>query len=82
MVFSVGSMRHPPALYAVALHGSGTPELILPPGGIERAEDWSPDGRFLLYFGARTESGSGLWVLNPDGEPKPRKLLSVGRRPN
>ncbi len=77
MVFSVGSMGHPPALYAVALHGSGTSELIVPPGGIQRAEDWSPDGRSLLYFGARTVSGTGLWVLNPNGEPNPRKLLSV-----
>jgi eukaryotic-like serine/threonine-protein kinase len=78
IVFSIGSMRHPPSLYAVALHGSGTAESILPPGGIQRAEDWSPDGHSLLYFSARTESGSGLWVLNPDAEPKPRKLLPVG----
>jgi dipeptidyl aminopeptidase/acylaminoacyl peptidase len=58
------------------LRGSGSPEPILPPGGVQRAEDWSPDGRFLLYFGAGTEAGSGLWVVNVEGERKPRKLLS------
>jgi Tol biopolymer transport system component/predicted Ser/Thr protein kinase len=78
IAFSVGSMRHPPSLYELALHGSSTPEPILPPGGIQHAEDWSADGRFLLYFSARTEADSGLWVLNPDGEPKPHKLLSEG----
>jgi hypothetical protein len=31
---------------------------------------------FPLYFGARTEGGSGLWVVNLEAEPKPRKLLS------
>jgi Tol biopolymer transport system component/predicted Ser/Thr protein kinase len=78
IAYSVGSMRHPPSLYAVALHGSGTAESILPPGGIQRAEDWSPDGHSLLYFSARTESGSGLWVLNPDAKSKPRELVPMG----
>ena len=77
IAFSVGSMRHAPSLYALSLHGSGGAEPILPPGGIQRPDDWSPDGRFILYFAARTESGSGLWVLNVEGEPKPRKLVSV-----
>jgi Tol biopolymer transport system component len=77
IAFSIGSMRHAPSLYAFSLRGSGTPEPILPPGGIQRADDWSPDGRFILYFAAQTESGSGLWVLNVEGEPKPRKLVSV-----
>ena len=77
IAFSVGSMRHAPSLYMLALHGPEAPEPILPPGGIQRAEDWSRDGHFLLYFLAATESGSGLWVLNMEGERKPRKLLSV-----
>ena len=77
IAFSVGSMRHAPSLYALSLRGAGGAEPILPPGGIQRPDDWSPDGRFLLYFAARTESGSGLWVLNVEGEPKPRRLVSV-----
>jgi Tol biopolymer transport system component len=77
IAFAVVSMRHPPALHWLALRGSGSPEPILPPGGAQRAEDWSPDGRFLLYFGgALTPAGSGLWVVNVEGERKPRKLFS------
>src|SRR6266536_3810649 len=70
-------MSHPPALQRLALRGSASPEPILPPGEVQRAEDWSPDGRFILYFaGMLTKEGSGLWVVNLEGEPKPRKLLS------
>ena len=76
IAFGIRSWSDPRILHRLALRGSGSPEPILPPGGIQRAEDWSPDGRFLLYFGARTEGGSGLWVVNLEGEPKPRKLVS------
>jgi eukaryotic-like serine/threonine-protein kinase len=77
IVFSVGSMRHAPSLYALSLRGSGAPEPVLPPGGIQRADDWSPDGRSILYFAAQTDSGSGLWVFSIEGEAKPRRLVSV-----
>ena len=76
IAFGIRSWSDPRILHWLALRGSGSPEPILPPGGIQRAEDWSPDGRFLLYFGARTEGGSGLWVVNLEGEPKPRRLVS------
>ena len=76
IAFAVRSLSDPRILHWLALRGSASPVPILPPGGIQRTEDWSPDGRFLLYFGARTEGGSGLWVVNLEGEPKPRKLLS------
>ena len=76
IAFSIRSPSDPRILHWLALRGSASPEPILPPGGIQRTEDWSPDGRFLLYFGARTEAGSGLWVVNLEGKPEPRKLLS------
>ncbi len=77
IVFSAGSMRHAPSLYALSLRGSGAPEPVLPPGGIQRADDWSPDGRSLLYFSAQADSGSGLWVFSMEGEAKPRRLVPV-----
>ena len=77
IAFGLTSMRHPPSLYWLGLRGSGSPEPILPPGEVQRTEDWSADGRFVLYFGgAVTEAGSGLWVVNLEGERKARKLLS------
>jgi hypothetical protein len=39
------------------------------------AQDWSRDGRFLLY-----STGSGnldLWMLPLDGEPKPQKYVAT-----
>ncbi len=76
IVFSAASMRHAPSLFALSLRGSDAPEPVLPPGGIQRADDWSPDGRSILYFAAQTDSGSGLWVTT-EGEAKPRRLVSV-----
>ena len=81
IAFGVGSIRHPPAMYWLGLRGAGSPEPILPAGGSQRAEDWSPDGHFLVYFDPRTNSGNGLWVLNVDGDRKSRKLLSETTRP-
>lgn len=77
LAFSAGSMRHAPSLFALAVHTPGSPQPLLPPQGLQRADDWSRDGRFLLYFAAQTESGSGVWVMNFEGERNPRKLLSV-----
>ena len=77
IVFSVGSMRHAPSLYVVSLRDASASEPILPPEGIQHPDDWSPNGRSILYFAAQTESGNGLWVLNLEGEPKPRRLVSV-----
>ena len=76
IAFRVGSMHHPPALYWLALRGSGSPEPMLAPSGPQRAEDWSQDGRFVLYFASGSGAGGGLWVANTEGERKPRKLLS------
>ncbi len=59
IALSVRSMRDPRVLHWLALRGSGSPQPILPPGGAQRPEDWSPDGRFLLYFGAPGQRSLG-----------------------
>ncbi len=77
IAYALISMSHPPTLQWLGLRGSASPKAILPPGEVQRPEDWSPDGRFVLYFsGMLTKAGSGLWVVNLEGEAKPRKLLS------
>ncbi|HSS43833.1 MAG TPA: hypothetical protein VLO07_00715, partial [Thermoanaerobaculia bacterium] len=75
LALSIGSLRHPPVLSLLALRGGGSPEAILPPGSVQLAEAWSPDGRFLLYA-VRSGAQNGLWAVNLDGERKPRLLLT------
>ena len=42
--------------------------------------DWSPDGRFLLYFAVDGKTGPDLWVLPVDGDRKPFKFLGTASR--
>lgn len=51
----------------------GRSELLVPGDGSERPQNWSPDGKTLLYF-AGTWPRRSLWLASvPDG--KPRLLL-------
>src|SRR5436309_15703634 len=45
--------------------GAGTEALLLDPPIPPDANDWSPDGRFILY------AINGLWALPLDGNHKP-----------
>jgi Tol biopolymer transport system component len=74
LAFSVGAMRHPPTLYWLSLRG-GSPELVIPPSGtIQRLEDWSPDGRFLL-FESFSDAGIAHFAVDVEGDRKPRLLV-------
>ncbi len=75
LAFSVGSMRHPPALYWVSLRSPRPPEPILPPTGqAQRVEDWSADGRYLLSGGFVGPS-AGHWIVDLAGDRKLRPLV-------
>ncbi len=75
LALALGTLRHPPLLSLLSLRGGGAPEEILPPGPLQYAQDWSPDGRFLLYA-IRSGTQTGLWVANAEGERQPRLLLT------
>jgi eukaryotic-like serine/threonine-protein kinase len=75
LALTLGILRHGPVLSLFSLRGGGAPEGILPPGGLQYAQDWSPDGRFLLYA-IRSGTQTGLWVANAEGERQPRLLLT------
>jgi Tol biopolymer transport system component len=57
-------------LYQKPSSGAGTEELVLRTDKNKTPDDWSPDGKFILY-----EENGDLWVLptNPDGATKERK---------
>jgi Tol biopolymer transport system component len=76
LALTFGSLRlGPPVLSLLSLRAGSSPEPILPLGQNQSAEDWSPDGRFLLYA-VRAGPQAGLWVAYADGERKPRPLLT------
>jgi len=40
-------------------------------------QDWSPDGRLVLYTSQDPKSGSDLWSLSPDGDGKPSVVVQT-----
>ena len=64
------------AIYEHAANGAGEDEVLLKSGGNKYVDDWSRDGRFLL-FEDQPISRHELWVLPMDGagERKPALFL-------
>jgi len=64
-------------LYRKLSSGAGKEEALLRSNQAAHMQDWSPDGRFLLYrtFGARTKSD--IWVLPMFGDRKPYPFLDT-----
>jgi len=64
-------------LYRKLSSGAGKEEGLIKSNQGEHMQDWSPDGRFLLYrtFGVKTKSD--LWVLPMFGETKPYPFLET-----
>jgi len=66
-------------LYQRAANGAGEDELLLKSTDNKYVNDWSRDGRFLLYEEQSAKEGRDLWVLPMDGagERKPASFLST-----
>jgi Tol biopolymer transport system component len=67
-------------IYQKDSSGSGNEELLLKSGS---PEDWSPDGRYLLYFFSDPKRGNrDLWVLpDPAGPPENHKSIPYLQTP-
>jgi Tol biopolymer transport system component len=59
--------------------GAGTEELLLETPNNEWPNDWSKDGRFLLYYQDSQKTGADLWALPLTGSD--RKPLVVANTP-
>jgi eukaryotic-like serine/threonine-protein kinase len=57
--------------------GGGAEELLLKEKRETYPQDWSRDGRFLLFSGMDPKTGSDLWLLPLDGPRTPRPLLQT-----
>src|SRR5262249_13148285 len=68
-------------IYKKDSSGSGNEELLLKSGIPMLSNDWSPDGRYLLYNAFDPKTRSDLWVLpvaaGTAGEGKPRPYLQT-----
>ncbi|MBI3049381.1 MAG: serine/threonine-protein kinase [Acidobacteria bacterium] len=60
-----------PSLYVKSSSGAGTDELLLKVPLTSAAQDWSSDGRFVLYNYVDPKTGGDLSVLPMDGDRKP-----------
>ena len=64
-------------IYSKAADGSGSEELLLGgKEGQENVEDWSRDGKFLIY-NYQPPSGTRLYVLPLNGDRKPVRFLTT-----
>lgn len=63
----------PPYLHRKALNEAGDGQAITPVGGVQVPNDWSPDGRFIMYdISADTNTRVDLWLLTvATGERRP-----------
>ena len=69
-------------LYVRAADGSGSDQLLLKDGDRKIPQDWSPDGKFLLFEVVRPK-GEDLWTLaltGSSGEPETAPYLPKGGR--
>src|SRR5436190_11029766 len=54
-------------LYVKAASGSGAEELLLRTEQNKAANDWSPDGRYILFRSPSLSTGFDLWALPMEG---------------
>jgi len=64
-------------LYLKAIGETGSEQSLLATPDHKVANDWSPDGRFLLYTSIDAKVDVSLWVLPLDGERKPFKAVQT-----
>lgn len=63
-------------LYQKALSGAGVEELLFESGEDKVPTDWSPDGRFVIYYSLNnTKTREDVWVLPMFGDRKPIPVL-------
>jgi Tol biopolymer transport system component len=65
-------------LYIKSSTGIGAEELLFESPNSKAPQDWSNDGRFLLYYEVTSKTGRDLWVLDMTAkERKPRVLANT-----
>jgi len=72
------SQRHGVSDLYVKSPATGAPdELLIQSAADKEPEDWSPDGRFLIYQSIDPKTGADLWLLPLVGDRTPRVLVQT-----
>jgi Tol biopolymer transport system component len=69
--------KGPNALYQKTSNGAGSEELLLEGALPILPNDWSPDGRFILYFVPDPRTSFDFWVLPVEEKRKPFVFLNT-----
>jgi Tol biopolymer transport system component len=64
-------------LYQKSVTGAGAEGLLISTAQHVFANDWSLDGRFLLYQSANQRTGTDLWALPMNGDGKPFAVVQT-----
>src|SRR5688572_1070762 len=64
-------------IYRKVSSGAGNEELLLKADVITNGMDWSSDGKFIVFEGSDSQTGSNLWVLPLFGDMKPYVVLQT-----
>jgi Tol biopolymer transport system component len=65
-------------LYQRLASGGGQEELLLQPDVLRLTiDDWSKDGRFIIYTSTSMETRTDLWILPLDGDRQPFPFLQT-----
>jgi len=73
IVFSVDNN----SIYEKPANGAGEEKLLNGGGVNSRPQDWSPDGRILVYEDFGRNTAQDLWLLPLEGDRKPRPYLET-----
>jgi eukaryotic-like serine/threonine-protein kinase len=76
IVFSA-SGDGPPHLFRMILSEKEARELVAANGHVQWAEDWSPDGRTVMYVDRDPSKGSDIWTVNVEGDGEPIPLVQT-----
>jgi eukaryotic-like serine/threonine-protein kinase len=64
-------------IYSRSASGAGEPVLLLHSANAKHPNDWSADGRFIIYDEQHPSRRGDLWVLPLDGDRKPIPFLTT-----
>jgi Tol biopolymer transport system component len=76
IVFSSSRAGHND-LYMKSSAGTGQEELLLASDYDKVPDDWSRDGRFLLYTQSDPNTGQDIWVMPMTGDRKPQPVIQT-----